>query len=122
MLFSFVQKEKNSGERFVLCAITVSGVVYVIRVKNFSSYVSGSVLPENDVDEFDVQRQNQVGRFRAVAATLGCLAVGREDGTISCFQLGFTIGENAGKFWFMSGKLPREPLVFDCLEKIMHMI
>lgn len=69
----------------MLYALTISGVAYLIRLRNIYDY---SLFPANDILEYNTQIEPHHGAITAVAARAGCLVVGRIDGSISCFQLG----------------------------------
>jgi hypothetical protein len=82
----------------LLYALTVSGVAYVLKLRNISSYVnaSNSAFPPDEVLEFDICAcSNQHGPITAVAATAGCFVAGFSDGSVSCFQLGSLLDQNA---------------------------
>lgn len=86
--FAFICKDEAtfaSGNQFVLYALTISGVAYLIRLRNIYDH---SLLPANDILEYQTQIQPHHGAITAVAARPGCLVVGRTDGSISCFQVG----------------------------------
>ncbi|XP_078447817.1 SUPPRESSOR OF AUXIN RESISTANCE1 isoform X2 [Wolffia australiana] len=86
--FSFICRDESfdrAGRRYLLYALTASGIAYVLKLGEVSSYVSGSVISQSDYVEFDVQKDSNV---TAVAAIFGCLLLGRQDGLISCYKLG----------------------------------
>ncbi|GMY33051.1 nuclear pore complex protein NUP160 isoform X1 [Fagus crenata] len=86
---------------YLLYALTVSGVAYVLKLRNISSYVnaSNSAFPPDEVLEFDIRAcSNQHGPITAVAATAGCFVAGFSDGSVSCFQLGSLLDQNAPGF------------------------
>lgn len=83
---------------YLLYALTVSGVAYVLKLRNISSYVnaSNSAFPPDEVLEFDIRAcSNQHGPITVVAATAGCFVAGFSDGSVSCFQLGSLLDQNA---------------------------
>ncbi|XP_057965063.1 nuclear pore complex protein NUP160 [Malania oleifera] len=90
--FAFIcesEIEQVSGKKlFLLYALTVSGVAYLLKLKTISAYVPCSVLPLNEIIEFNMQTYSDHGAITVVAATMGCLTVGRNDGSVGCFQLG----------------------------------
>jgi hypothetical protein len=73
---------------YLLYALTVSGVAYLIKLRNISTYASSSVFPSDELIEFDIHTYSNHGAITTVAATEGCFAVGFNDGSVSCFQLG----------------------------------
>nr|GMD47158.1 nuclear pore complex protein NUP160 isoform X1 [Ipomoea batatas] len=77
-----------TGGHFTLNALTISGVTYLIKLKDVSTYISSSVLPSSEVIECNTQMNPHHGAITAVAATAGSIVVGRNDGSVSCFQLG----------------------------------
>ncbi|XP_059648344.1 nuclear pore complex protein NUP160 isoform X2 [Cornus florida] len=89
--FAFFCKDEikcASGNPYLLYALTVSGVAYLIRLKNFYNYASCSVFPPNEIIELNIQSYPHYGGITAVAAISGCLVIGRNDGSVGCFQLG----------------------------------
>ncbi|KAL2491059.1 SUPPRESSOR OF AUXIN RESISTANCE1 [Abeliophyllum distichum] len=88
--FAFICKDEAnfaSGNQFVLYALTISGVAYLIRLRNIYDYTF-SLFPATDILEYNTQIQPHHGAITAVAARAGCLVVGRSDGSIGYFQLG----------------------------------
>ncbi|KAG6421147.1 hypothetical protein SASPL_117696 [Salvia splendens] len=90
--FAFICKSREtnvaSGDCLVLYALTISGVAYVIRLKSNFDYGTSSVVPASEVLEYNTHVQPHSGAITTVAASEGCLLIGRSDGSISCFQLG----------------------------------
>ncbi|XP_020527451.1 nuclear pore complex protein NUP160 isoform X1 [Amborella trichopoda] len=81
--------QNTSGISYVLYALTVSGVAYLFKLRSPSTYVSGSIFPEADMIEFDIQRHPlHPEKITAVSATLGLLTIGGQDGSVFCCQLG----------------------------------
>ncbi|CAA7392045.1 unnamed protein product [Spirodela intermedia] len=86
--FSFICRDEVrnvAGRRYMLYALTMSGAAYLFKLGDISTYVSGSVLSQSEYVEVDVQTDSKV---IAVAATFGCLLLGRQDGSVTCYQLG----------------------------------
>ncbi|POO04174.1 Guanine nucleotide-binding protein, beta subunit [Trema orientale] len=72
---------------YVLYALTVSGIAYLLRIRNVSANKSSSILPAEDVIRvFDMCSYGPITSVAAVPS--GCLIVGRSDGSVGCFQLG----------------------------------
>lgn len=71
---------------YLLCALTVSGVAYLVRLGTISSYASRSVIRPEDLIEFNLHGYGPI--TSAAATPSGCLVVGRNDGSLVCFQLG----------------------------------
>lgn len=69
----------------MIYALTVSGMAYLLKVRSPNAYAFGSVLPSTELITLDVQNSSYI---TAVEATLGCLMIGRNDGSVSCYQLG----------------------------------
>ncbi|XP_078175498.1 SUPPRESSOR OF AUXIN RESISTANCE1 [Carex rostrata] len=89
--FAFLYKsEANSGSTtaYSLLAVTISGFAYLCNLRRPSSYSPGSTLPANDILEISIKGNAQHGEITALTATPGCLVIGRQDGSISCYQLG----------------------------------
>ncbi|XP_059445417.1 nuclear pore complex protein NUP160 isoform X2 [Corylus avellana] len=89
--FAFVCQNQitySARHPYLLYALTVSGVVYLLKLRNISTYASSSVFPSDELIEFDVHTYSNHGAITTVAATAGCFAVGFNDGSVSCFQLG----------------------------------
>ncbi|GLT27531.1 hypothetical protein SLA2020_025180 [Shorea laevis] len=86
--FAFIS-EAGSDSHYLLYALTVSGVAYLLKLsKNISSYSSCFVFPKEDLVELDLQTYSSNGPISSVAAAPGCLVLGRNDGSVGCFQLG----------------------------------
>ncbi|XP_042506201.1 nuclear pore complex protein NUP160 [Macadamia integrifolia] len=89
--FAFICKDEvksSVGNSYLLYALEVSGVAYLLKLRKICTYASCSPFPRSDLIEFNVQTHPQVGAVTAVAATVGCLVIGRQDGSISCYRLG----------------------------------
>ncbi|THG12689.1 hypothetical protein TEA_026816 [Camellia sinensis var. sinensis] len=89
--FALICKDETncaSGNQYLLYTLTVSGVAYLIRLKSIYNYASCSVFPPNEITEFNIQNYPHYGAITAVAGTAGCLVIGRNDGSVSCIQLG----------------------------------
>ncbi|KAI8023992.1 Nuclear pore complex protein NUP160 [Camellia lanceoleosa] len=89
--FALICKDETnfaSGNQYLLYTLTVSGVAYLIRLKSIYNYASCSVFPPNEITEFNIQNYPHNGAITAVAGTAGCLVIGRNDGSVSCIQLG----------------------------------
>ncbi|XP_009775332.1 nuclear pore complex protein NUP160 isoform X2 [Nicotiana sylvestris] len=92
-LFPFALICKNemtfsSVRPYLLHAMTVSGVAYLIRLENISNYVSSSRLQSDDFVEFNTLTHPHQGATTAVAGIAELMVVGRSDGSVGCFQLG----------------------------------
>lgn len=68
--------------------MTVSGTAYLLKLRRPFKYVSGSIFPQSELIEFNVQSNTLSAKVTAVAASLGCLLIGRQDGSVTCYQLG----------------------------------
>ncbi|KAG6727322.1 hypothetical protein I3842_02G124200 [Carya illinoinensis] len=89
--FAFVCRNQISyspKHPYVLYVLTVTGVAYLLKLGNISTYSSSSVFPPDELLEFNIQAFSNHGAITTVAATAGCLVVGFSDGSVSCFQLG----------------------------------
>nr|XP_009417509.1 PREDICTED: nuclear pore complex protein NUP160 [Musa acuminata subsp. malaccensis]XP_018674063.1 PREDICTED: nuclear pore complex protein NUP160 [Musa acuminata subsp. malaccensis] len=75
----------GSGNAYLLYVLTVSGVAYLLSLRSPFSYISGSSFPQREYVEFNVAPPTQI---TAMTAAAGCLVTGRQDGVVSCFQLG----------------------------------
>ena len=77
---------------YLLYALTISGVAYLIKLRKISAYSSLPVLPRDEVTQFSLNdcysSNSEPAAITSVAATAGCLAVGRIDGSAAYFQLG----------------------------------
>ncbi|KAK7277510.1 hypothetical protein RJT34_22524 [Clitoria ternatea] len=90
--YAFVcENEIFGASRFpyLLYVLTVSGVAYLLRIRNVSAYASVSIFPEDELLELNVRSYipNQTV-ITAVTATAGSLVVGTSEGHVFCFQLG----------------------------------
>lgn len=72
----------------MLYVLTVSGVALMCHLRSPFSYVSGSVLHQDDIVEFNLQTQAQSAKVTAVTAKPGCIVIGRQDGSICSYSLG----------------------------------
>lgn len=88
--------EMGSKNHYVLYTLTISGVAYLIRLKSVDSYGNCSILGSNDVVEYNTQMNTHFGAITAVAASSGGLVVGRNDGSVSCIQLGLLNPDSPG--------------------------
>ncbi|KAJ7972354.1 Nuclear pore complex protein [Quillaja saponaria] len=89
--FAFIWKSELIGttrDPYLLYALTVSGVAYLLNIKNVSTYGSCSIFPRNEIIEYNVHSYSNHVAISAVTATAGCLVIGRTDGSVFCFQLG----------------------------------
>lgn len=82
------QANSGSTAAYSLLAVTISGFAYLCNLRRPSSYSPGSTLPANDMLEISIKSNAQHGEITALTATPGCLVIGRQDGSISCYQLG----------------------------------
>ncbi|KAK9093640.1 hypothetical protein Scep_025109 [Stephania cephalantha] len=98
--FAFIWQDESrssTGNPYFLYALTVSGIAYVFQLKNVCDYASCSTFPQNKFVGVNLQAITQAEAITAVAATKGCLLIGRPDGSINCFQLG-TLDKDAPGF------------------------
>ncbi|XP_054791802.1 nuclear pore complex protein NUP160-like isoform X2 [Prosopis cineraria] len=98
--FAFICKNEitaSSRFPFLLYVLTVSGVAYLLKIRDISAYASCSVFPTHELTELNVRDYSNQMPVTAVTATSGCLAVGRNDGSVCCFQLG-VLDPNAAGF------------------------
>ncbi|XP_073287556.1 nuclear pore complex protein NUP160 isoform X2 [Primulina huaijiensis] len=98
--FAFICKNEEkftSGNLFLLYALTMSGVAFLIRLRNNFEYGTSSLVPTDEILEYNTQIQPYNGAIKAVAATAGCLVIGRSDGSVGYFQLG-TVDPSAPGF------------------------
>ncbi|KAH1216805.1 Nuclear pore complex protein NUP160 [Glycine max] len=91
--FAFICKNEISGASrvpYLLYVLTVSGVAYLLKIRNVSVYASVSVFPVDELLEVNVRGYipNHAATITAVTATVGGLVVGTSDGSVFCFQLG----------------------------------
>ncbi|KAL6888651.1 hypothetical protein ACP4OV_009677 [Aristida adscensionis] len=84
--------EREGGRQgelaYLLYVLTVSGVALLCYLRRPFSYVSGSILHQDDIVEFNLQTQAQGAKVTAVSAKPGCLVIGRQDGSVCCYSLG----------------------------------
>ncbi|XP_027365626.1 nuclear pore complex protein NUP160 [Abrus precatorius] len=90
--FAFICKNEFSGASrfpYLLYVLTVSGVAYLLRIRNVSAYASISIFPVDELFELNVRGYiPNHAAITAVTATAGGLLVGTSDGCVCCFQLG----------------------------------
>ena len=90
----------------------MTGIVYLLRVRNVSAYKSSSVLPADEVIRaFDMHGYGPI--TSAAAMPSGCLVVGRSDGSVGCFQLGMFDPSSPGTSGLRCFVFPVWPLVGD---------
>ncbi|CAN4110826.1 unnamed protein product [Withania somnifera] len=92
-LFPFAVICKNemtfsSVKPYLLHAMTVTGVAYLIKLENISNYVSSSHLQSDDFVEFNTLTHPNQGAATTVAGIAELMVVGRSDGSVGCFKLG----------------------------------
>ncbi|KAF5731788.1 nuclear pore complex protein [Tripterygium wilfordii] len=85
--------ESSSRTPYLLYAVTVSGIVFLLKLADLSSYVSHSVLSRDHFVEFNLHTHSHSHNINnatitSIAAAAGCLVVGRDDGSITSFRLG----------------------------------
>ncbi|KAL9141071.1 hypothetical protein ABFS82_14G078800 [Erythranthe guttata] len=121
--FAFICKDEtkfSSRNHLLLYTLTVSGVAYLIRLRNNFDYGTSSLVPTDEFLEYSTQGEPHHGAVTAVAAAAGCLLIGRSDGSVGCFQLGrvdpstsgfvYELRDDAG-FGRLWGILSRSPMV-----------
>uniref|UniRef100_A0A0E0JVF3 Uncharacterized protein n=1 Tax=Oryza punctata TaxID=4537 RepID=A0A0E0JVF3_ORYPU len=100
--FSFLCA-REGGRRgtpvYLLYVLTVSGVALLCHLRSPFSYISGSIFPQDDIVEFNLQTQVQSAKVTAVTATSGCLVIGRQDGSICCFLNELRDDAGIGRLW-----------------------
>lgn len=86
---SLMQITGTSRFPYLLYVLDVSGVAYLLRIRNVSAYASCSIIPVDELLELNLHDyfSNQLA-ITAVTATARCLIVGTNDGSVFCFQLG----------------------------------
>uniref|UniRef100_A0A0E0N9P4 Uncharacterized protein n=1 Tax=Oryza rufipogon TaxID=4529 RepID=A0A0E0N9P4_ORYRU len=97
--FSFLCA-REGGRRgtpvYLLYVLTVSGVALLCHLRSPFSYISGSIFPQDDIVEFNLQTQVQSAKVTAVTAMSGCLVIGRQDGSICCYSFLNELRDDAG--------------------------
>lgn len=84
--FSFICNNNNNNN--LLYVLTVSGIAFLLKISfDFSSYESSPLFPNQDTVELNLFNYGTIP-ITSVAATAGCLVVGRNDGSVASFQLG----------------------------------
>ncbi|KAJ9153482.1 hypothetical protein P3X46_026915 [Hevea brasiliensis] len=88
--FAYICKNEigSPANPYLLYTLTISGVAYVFKLRNVSGYTSCTAFPRNEVIVFNLQSYLNNSTITSVAATPGCLVVGKNDGSVACFQLG----------------------------------
>ncbi|KEH42188.1 nuclear pore complex protein NUP160 isoform X2 [Medicago truncatula] len=90
--FAFICKNEITGNSrfpYLLYVLTVSGVAYLLRIRNVSAYGSCSILPEDELIELNVRDYiPDNAAITAVTATARCLVIGTSNGPVFSFQLG----------------------------------
>ncbi|KAL9246080.1 hypothetical protein vseg_019660 [Gypsophila vaccaria] len=95
------KNEINSGygSVYLLYVLSISGVAYLLRLKDISTYASSFIFSHNEFLHFNANGFPDCSSITCATATAGYLVVGREDGTVNCFQLG-VVDENAQGFMY----------------------
>ncbi|CAM8906142.1 unnamed protein product [Rhodiola kirilowii] len=91
----YVCKEEigsKNGDCVQLYALTVSGLAYCLLVQSFSTYKSCSIFPRDQILHINLHNYQHHGAITMVAAKTGQFLVGRDDGSVGCFQLQATTG------------------------------
>lgn len=84
-----ISTSAGSDSSFLLYALTVSGVAYLLKIsKNLPVYSLNSVLPREEIVELDIHSCGNPVSISSAAAAPGCLVLGRKDGSVGCYQLG----------------------------------
>ncbi|KAF7804423.1 nuclear pore complex protein NUP160 isoform X1 [Senna tora] len=89
--FAFICKNENTAAArfpYLLYVLTASGVAYLLKIRNVSMYSSCAIVPVDEFIELNVLNHSNHIAVTAVTASSGCLVVGRNDGSVCCFQLG----------------------------------
>ncbi|CAA0833564.1 SUPPRESSOR OF AUXIN RESISTANCE1 [Striga hermonthica] len=133
--FAFICKDESkvaSGNNLMLYTLTVSGVAYLIHLRNNFDYGTSSVVPIDEILECNTQVSPQCGAITAVNATSGCLLIGRHDGSIGCLQMGildcshpgfaFDLRDDPGfsRLWGMLSRSPNLAAVQDLVISEVH--
>ncbi|CAM8909131.1 unnamed protein product [Rhodiola kirilowii] len=98
----YVCKEEigsKNGDCVQLYALTVSGLAYCLLVKSFSTYKSCSIFPRDQILHINLHNYQHHGAITMVAAKTGQFLVGRDDGSVGCFQLQATTGSTFLRLW-----------------------
>ena len=92
----FLCKQINSayGNVYLLYVLSISGIAYLLRLKNISTYTGSFIFSSNEMLHTDTSISPECSHITAVTATPGCIVIGRSDGSVSCFKLG-VLDENA---------------------------
>ena len=83
-----MQISGTSRYPYLLYVLTVSGVAYLLKIRNISLYVSCSIVSASELIELDVHSYSNHTAITAVTAAAGWFVIGRSDGSVCCFQLG----------------------------------
>ncbi|CAM8900672.1 unnamed protein product [Rhodiola kirilowii] len=98
-LFESVYIGSKNGDCVQLYALTVSGLAYCLLVKSFSTYKSCSIFPRDQILHINLHNYQHHGAITMVAAKTGQFLVGRDDGSVGCFQLQATTGSTFLRLW-----------------------
>lgn len=99
-----MQGARRGESVYLLYVLTISGVAILCNLHSPFSYVSGSILSQNDIVGFNLQTHTQSAKVTAVKAKPGCLVIGRQDGSICCYSLGKLAPSSPGKFCDFNSK------------------
>ncbi|KAK9939367.1 hypothetical protein M0R45_016064 [Rubus argutus] len=79
---------------YLLYALTVSGIANLLRLRTIASYASGSVIQPDDLLDYGLGVLRPI--TSAAATPSGCLVIGRNDGSLLCYQLATVIPSYPG--------------------------
>lgn len=95
--FAFISTSPTDSH-YLLYTLTVSGIAYFIKIsKDLASIVSRDELIELDVRDYS----NSNEPITCIAAKPGCLLLGRNDGSVTCFRLGLLHQTAPGILFFI---------------------
>ncbi|GMH23860.1 hypothetical protein Nepgr_025703 [Nepenthes gracilis] len=89
--FAYICKNEinaASCNPYLLYTLSVSGVAYLLQLKNISTYASFTGFSPSEIIWFELQNSPDYGPITAISAKAGCLVIGRDDGSIACFRMG----------------------------------
>ncbi|XWS20630.1 hypothetical protein CRYUN_Cryun31cG0119100 [Craigia yunnanensis] len=82
--FAFISASPTNSH-YLLYSVTISGIAYFIKL----SKDLASIFSRDELIELDVRADSSTNEpINCIAANPGCLLLGRNDGSVTCFQLG----------------------------------
>ena len=98
-------------ERLCVCIVTISGTIYVLKIKTFYKYRNMSSIARSEMVQFsvggDLARLDQITSFAALG---GCICLGGNSGSVLCYPSERVSGSSQGN----------TPVLFSCASILLR--